>query len=86
MIFTQEVPLMQKWFSVRSRILLNWNLKMVIFEVNGNRRIRRKISQSVTKLTHIWPCVQNQTQTSLVAGECNSYYATQLPVIFLLFY
>lgn len=86
MIFTQEVPLMQKWFSVRSCILLNWNLKIVIFEVNGNRRIWRKNSQSVTKLTHIWPRVQNQTQTSLVVGKCNYYYATLAPCHFLINY
>lgn len=84
MIFTQEVPLMQKWFSGRSYILLNWNLKMVFFEVKGNRRIQRKISHHSKVNSHM--ATSNQTQTSLVGAECNYYYAIPAPCHFIINY
>ena len=46
MIFTQEAPLTQKWFSGRSCIRLNWNKLGVNFEEGGNRSVRRKPSKS----------------------------------------
>ena len=45
MIFTQEAPLTQRWFSGRSCIRSNWNLR-VNFEEGGNRSARRKPSKS----------------------------------------
>ena len=45
MIFTQEAPLTRRWFSGRSCIRLNWNLR-VNFEEGGNRSARRKPSKS----------------------------------------
>ena len=47
MIFTQEAPPTQKWFSGRSCIRSNWNYKLgVNFEEGGNRSARRKPSKS----------------------------------------
>ena len=45
MIFTQEAPLTRRWFSGRSCIRSNWNLR-VNFEEGGNRSARRKPSKS----------------------------------------
>jgi len=46
MIFTQEAPLTQKWFSGRSCIRLNWNKLGVNFDEGGNQSARRKPSKS----------------------------------------
>ena len=45
MIFTQEAPLTRRWFSGRSCIRSNWNLR-VNFKEGGNRSARRKPSKS----------------------------------------
>ena len=46
MIFTQEAPLTQKWFSGRSCIRSNWNKLGVNFDKGGNQSARRKPSKS----------------------------------------
>ena len=66
MIFSQEAPLMRKWFSQRSCIRLNWNLEMMIFEERGKpenpeKNLSKQSREPTTHLTHMWPRVQNRT-------------------------
>ena len=60
MIFTQEAPLTQKWFSGRSRIQMNWNLEMLVFEERGKlekpkKNLLEQKKEPKTNITHTWP-------------------------------
>ena len=78
MIFTQEAPLTQKWFSGRSYIQSNWNLEMLVLRrgENPEKNLSEQNKEPTkTNLTHVWPRVQNRTRATLVGGECYHHYA-----------
>ena len=61
----------------------NWNLELLVFVEEENRRTRRKTlgarREPTTNSTHIWPRGRNRTWATLVEGERSHHYAIPAP-------
>ena len=68
-IFTQEAPLTRKWFSRRSCIRSNWNLKMLLFEARGKpdnpvKNLSEQSKEPSNNLTRAWQRILNRTRAT----------------------